>query len=225
MDINMPRDKETGKTKGFAFLMYEDQRSTVLAVDNLNGAKVIEKTLRVDHVRQYKQPKVKNEEGEWVDVEEQSLNARPEMIVDEGGDSDNSSSSEISIDPEDPMYEYLVAKRKEEKAVSNSKKSKKTKNKDKSKKRENETAEERRARKERKREKKAKKGVSDGVKGVQDLLQSLGGDGIGRNTSQHSSDDRSRRERTRSPGHDYEHDSRRRHSPDSNNHRRGRRED
>lgn len=32
--------KETGKSKGFCFLAYEDQRSTVLAVDNFNGAKV-----------------------------------------------------------------------------------------------------------------------------------------------------------------------------------------
>jgi hypothetical protein len=46
-DINMPRDKETGKTKGFAFIMYEDQRSTVLAVDNLTGAEVLGRTLRV----------------------------------------------------------------------------------------------------------------------------------------------------------------------------------
>lgn len=50
----MPRDKETGKPKGFAFLMYEDQRSTVLAVDNLNGATVLERVLRVDHVANYK---------------------------------------------------------------------------------------------------------------------------------------------------------------------------
>ena len=81
MDVNLPRDKETGKTKGFGFLMYEDQRSTVLAVDNLNGAKVLDRTLRVDHVRNYKQPKVKGEDGEWADREEQSLNAKPEMIV------------------------------------------------------------------------------------------------------------------------------------------------
>jgi RNA recognition motif-containing protein len=80
MDLNMPRDKDTGKTKGFGFLMYEDQRSTILAVDNLNGSKVLEKTLRVDHVKNYKQPKVKNEDGEWVDPEEQSFNAKPQMI-------------------------------------------------------------------------------------------------------------------------------------------------
>lgn len=81
MDVNLPRDKETGKQKGFAFIMYEDQRSTVLAVDNLNGAQVLERTLRVDHVKNYKQKRTKNEEGEWVDPEEQSLNARPELVI------------------------------------------------------------------------------------------------------------------------------------------------
>lgn len=81
MNINMPRDKETGKPKGFAFLMYEDQRSTVLAVDNLNGANILERTIRVDHVKNYKEKRVKNEDGEWEDPEEQSLNAKPEMVV------------------------------------------------------------------------------------------------------------------------------------------------
>lgn len=36
--IELIRDHKTGKSKGFAFLQYEDQRSTILAVDNLNGA-------------------------------------------------------------------------------------------------------------------------------------------------------------------------------------------
>jgi len=81
MNVNMPRDKETGKPKGFAFLMYEDQRSTVLAVDNLNGSSVLERTIRVDHVKNYKEKRTKNQDGEWVDPEEQSLNARPEMVI------------------------------------------------------------------------------------------------------------------------------------------------
>jgi len=51
MDINMPRDPETGKPKGFCFLMYEDQRSTVLAVDNMTGAQVLGRTLRVSPLR------------------------------------------------------------------------------------------------------------------------------------------------------------------------------
>lgn len=40
VDCRLVRDSKTGKSKGFAFLAYEDQRSTVLAVDNLNGAEV-----------------------------------------------------------------------------------------------------------------------------------------------------------------------------------------
>lgn len=40
VNINLIRDKKTGKQKGFCFICYEDQRSTVLAVDNLNGIKV-----------------------------------------------------------------------------------------------------------------------------------------------------------------------------------------
>lgn len=40
VNINLVRDKVTGKQKGFCFICYEDQRSTVLAVDNLNGIKV-----------------------------------------------------------------------------------------------------------------------------------------------------------------------------------------
>ena len=81
MNINMPRDKETGKPKGFAFLMYEDQRSTILAVDNLNGATILERTIRVDHVKNYKEKRVKNQDGEWMDPEEQSFNAKPEVII------------------------------------------------------------------------------------------------------------------------------------------------
>ena len=40
VNINLVRDGKTGKSRGFCFLCYEDQRSTVLAVDNLNGIKV-----------------------------------------------------------------------------------------------------------------------------------------------------------------------------------------
>eukprot|EP00245_Coleochaete_scutata_P005532 TRINITY_DN19168_c0_g1_i1.p1 TRINITY_DN19168_c0_g1~~TRINITY_DN19168_c0_g1_i1.p1 ORF type:complete len:125 (-),score=31.71 TRINITY_DN19168_c0_g1_i1:272-646(-) len=57
VDLNLVRDKDTGKQKGFAFLAYEDQRSTVLAVDNLNGARVLGRILRVEHVEKYKAKK------------------------------------------------------------------------------------------------------------------------------------------------------------------------
>lgn len=40
ININLVRDKKSGKSKGYGFLAYEDQRSTILAVDNFNGIKV-----------------------------------------------------------------------------------------------------------------------------------------------------------------------------------------
>lgn len=33
------RNRQTGKSKGFCFISYEDQRSTILAVDNCKGIK------------------------------------------------------------------------------------------------------------------------------------------------------------------------------------------
>ena len=57
VDCNLVRDRDTGKSRGFAFLAYEDQRSSVLAIDNLNGATVVGRTLRVDHADKYRRPK------------------------------------------------------------------------------------------------------------------------------------------------------------------------
>ncbi|KAF7068892.1 hypothetical protein CFC21_074599 [Triticum aestivum] len=61
VDVNLVRDKATGKSKGLAFVAYEDQRCTVLAVDNLNGAKVLGRIIRVDHVEKYKKKEEKDE--------------------------------------------------------------------------------------------------------------------------------------------------------------------
>lgn len=57
VNINLVRDRKTGKSKGFGFLCYQDQRSTILAVDNLNGIKLNDRVIRVDHVEKYKVPK------------------------------------------------------------------------------------------------------------------------------------------------------------------------
>ncbi|KAI5675011.1 hypothetical protein M9H77_05961 [Catharanthus roseus] len=62
VDVNLVRDKGTGKSKGFAFLAYEDQRSTNLAVDNLNGATILGRIIRVDHVSKYKKKEEEDEE-------------------------------------------------------------------------------------------------------------------------------------------------------------------
>ena len=64
VDCRIVRDKESGKSKGFGFICYEDQRSTILAVDNLNGANICGKVIRVDHVEQFKIPR------EYLEVEE-----------------------------------------------------------------------------------------------------------------------------------------------------------
>eukprot|EP00171_Calliarthron_tuberculosum_P010697 IDg10697t1 len=54
--LNIIRDEKTNEPRGFAFLAYADSRSAVLAVDNLNGAVLHDRTLRVDHVQDYKYP-------------------------------------------------------------------------------------------------------------------------------------------------------------------------
>ena len=56
-DVNLVRAEDTGKSRGFAFLKYEDSRSCVLAVDNLTGTKVLGRTLCCDHVEEYRLPK------------------------------------------------------------------------------------------------------------------------------------------------------------------------
>lgn len=65
VDVHLVRDKKTKKSRGFAFLAYEDQRSTVLAVDNLSGARVAGRTIRVQHVDNYrkKRAEVEGEEA------------------------------------------------------------------------------------------------------------------------------------------------------------------
>ncbi|KAL4558340.1 hypothetical protein LXL04_036539 [Taraxacum kok-saghyz] len=73
VDVNLVRDKGTGKSKGFAFVAYEDQRSTILAVDNLNGAQVLGRTIRVDHVTKYKKKEEEDEEAEQQKREERGV--------------------------------------------------------------------------------------------------------------------------------------------------------
>jgi len=59
-DAHLVTDDETGQSKGFAFLKYEDFRSAVLAVDNMNGARLLNRMLRVDHKLDYTPPKPKD---------------------------------------------------------------------------------------------------------------------------------------------------------------------
>ena len=182
VDVNLPRDKQTGKSRGFGFVMYENQKSTILAVDNLNGAKILGRTIRVDHVSKYKHLE-KGHDGKYKEAEMESMNARPELfasmfrqsylshnyrrLILHRADQNAGSSSESEqeddlldgIDPDDPMAAYLIQQRKEERAlgITNgtcSKKGKKSK-------RSGDSKEERRARKEEKRLRKMQKAAKN----------------------------------------------------------------
>jgi len=71
-DINLVRNKKSGKSQGYAFLAYEQIPSAVLAVDNFNGIKILNREIRVDHAANYKKEKKKDEEkdGKEKKVEE-----------------------------------------------------------------------------------------------------------------------------------------------------------
>jgi len=97
--INLIRDHGTGKSKGFGFLCYMDQRSTILAVDNLNGVKVLSRMIRVDHVHQYKLPK---------DLEKLDQDKR--KLFEEG-----CAPKEIDIEISESSEEEIVIKPKKEK--------------------------------------------------------------------------------------------------------------
>ncbi|XP_010503327.1 PREDICTED: zinc finger CCCH domain-containing protein 42 [Camelina sativa] len=62
VDVNLVRDKATGKSRGFAFIAYEDQRSTILAVENLNAAQLLGRTIKVNHCGKYTKREEEDEE-------------------------------------------------------------------------------------------------------------------------------------------------------------------
>jgi len=117
--VNLVRDKETGKSKGFAFLKYEDQRSTDLAVDNLGGATLMGRVLRVDHTNY----KVKDDEA----ITDNTNGVKGDDDVAAQAESEESEEErpllkeEVELadlmrnhDDDDPMKEYLVQQKKEE---------------------------------------------------------------------------------------------------------------
>lgn len=59
LEISLSRDKETGKSRGFGFLKYEDPRSCELAVDNLNGAAIVGRRIKVSFANNVKALKSK----------------------------------------------------------------------------------------------------------------------------------------------------------------------
>lgn len=128
--VNLVRDNDTGKSKGFAFLKYEDQRSTDLAVDNLGGATVMGRVLRVDHTR-YKRKDDEDLADNTKEVQEErsSGKANPK---DAGNQKPRSKTPEQRAplkeelelakllrdhDDDDPMKDYLIQTKREEVAA------------------------------------------------------------------------------------------------------------
>jgi len=68
-DINLVREEDTGKSRGFCFCKFEDARSCILAIDNFTGQKVLGRILRVDHCENYRLPKeILEKEGEYKEI-------------------------------------------------------------------------------------------------------------------------------------------------------------
>jgi RNA-binding motif X-linked protein 2 len=119
--IRIMRDKETGKSRGFCWLKYEDQRSCDLAVDNLGGATVMGKMLAVDHTRYKKRDDEDEHEGyvgqnvqiaaapQADESQQQQQEARP--IIKEEIELANLMRD---MEDDDPMKAYMIEQKKEQ---------------------------------------------------------------------------------------------------------------
>lgn len=131
--VNLVRDKDTGKSKGFAFLKYEDQRSTDLAVDNLGGANVMGRILKIDHTRYRRKDtedivdNAKNcddSAGDGKSDQAQLERRRKRRLSEDMGSARNGKSAVMmdnklgmpmdAYDEDDPMKEYLTRQKEED---------------------------------------------------------------------------------------------------------------
>ncbi|KAI8624924.1 hypothetical protein F5Y19DRAFT_282327 [Xylariaceae sp. FL1651] len=129
--LKLVRDKETGKSKGFGWLKYEDQRSCDLAVDNLGGAEIAGRLVRVDHARY----KARDDEDPdefavaWADMQRKEAAAKGGTIGTEDEDEDEEVEEarrpmikeELELqrliedhDDDDPMKGFLIEEKKRE---------------------------------------------------------------------------------------------------------------
>lgn len=130
--VRLMRDKETGKSRGFAWLKYEDQRSCDLAVDNLGGATVMGRLLAVDHTR-YKRKEGEDETEGYVgqdrqvgrDDEDEGRRKRRRRSATQSESEEEERrpmiKEEIELakllrehDEDDPMKAYMVQQKREE---------------------------------------------------------------------------------------------------------------
>lgn len=134
--LKLARDRETGKSRGFGWLKYEDQRSTDLAVDNLGGATIGGRMVSVDHARYKPRDDDDSEEGKvgWEDLQRRELEekgAEGAEDTDLGGSGTDTEEEarkhrpmlkeerELQLlieghDDDDPMKDFLVEEKKKE---------------------------------------------------------------------------------------------------------------
>ncbi|KAI0120664.1 hypothetical protein BJ170DRAFT_159415 [Xylariales sp. AK1849] len=127
--LKLARDKETGKSRGFGWLKYEDQRSTDLAVDNLGGAEIGGRLVRVDHARYRSRDDEDDEECHvgWEDIQRREGKGRGEKSdvseteEDEPEPTRSMIKEEIELarlisdhDEDDPMKAFLIEEKKKE---------------------------------------------------------------------------------------------------------------
>jgi RNA-binding motif X-linked protein 2 len=130
--VNLVRDKETGKSRGFAFLKYEDQRSTDLAVDNLGGATIMGRMLKVDHTRYKRKDDEEIEDninalGDGLEERDEEIGGgdwrgrRKKRERDHYEDEVPMTKEERELaefirnhDDDDPMKDYLIGEKKKE---------------------------------------------------------------------------------------------------------------
>ncbi|KAI1747259.1 hypothetical protein F4782DRAFT_535624 [Xylaria castorea] len=128
--LKLARDKETGKSKGFGWLKYEDQRSCDLAVDNLGGAEIAGRLVRVDHARYKARDDEDPEEFAvgWADIQRKEKGAKGEALANEDEDEEEEQETtrpmikeEMELqklmeehDDDDPMKGFLIEEKKRE---------------------------------------------------------------------------------------------------------------
>jgi RNA-binding motif X-linked protein 2 len=96
--VKLARDKETGKSRGFAWIKYEDQRSCDLAVDNLGGSSIMDRVIRVDHAR-YKP----HDDEDMRDNTMGELDLDPGNELDEGRSKRRKTNSDSESDEDRPL--------------------------------------------------------------------------------------------------------------------------
>ena len=92
--MELLRDEETGSSKGTAFICYEDWRSTILAVDNLNGITLIGRTISVDHVKYEVSQKSKLVDPRTLVPARLQADKNAEPVFDEGSASETETDTE-----------------------------------------------------------------------------------------------------------------------------------